>query len=628
MMRAWRDLDDDVADAFFRGYSTFGFVSFIGVSIDTALTRHYTVIELLDSDVLANDVLLDYYQVFYKYMLQEHLLLLMSIMIILLLLLLVIVAYLLIELVTFIGSCLYYREDDGVRVNHTFKFTHFLVNWFYNPCARRYRAYFSKPEYINLDYEDDEKQLNPVTVTTDGVTYTFNSQPLNPKPFRFECAVKGSPIINSDRHPSACYITDDTGLVLGGGWRYGNYVLTAVHVMLSGAHSVCTSSTNCISIPLIRSNKKFEEFNGTDLAYFRLTEQQYSVLGLKKLNISSTAMPSVNDTIYVWAYYGNKWCRTRGHILEALTYPDFCHSATTEPGYSGCIITNGTKVIGFHRGVQERDGVKVNIGSVCKPFAFRLDSFEFNPATFEPSTDVFVGENNKPNHSYIEANKMFADEFLEEKLTSEQFKRLRSNPDFEYEPEDWEPGFGQRQAFLDTYTRGDGYEDDLRGSMTPGEMYEYLITGSYDNANPTIRRALKDFYGENAPKQEPTAPVLEIADEISDSIEEPKQDFVHGLSQEAKLLIQPVKKILQKQPDVLPPTCAACESSKPTPESIDRSAKLRLVKQERNLQVNLPKDLSKSAYKRLKKAWERMLLEESLISEILPQAQKSRKKLI
>lgn len=176
--------------------------------------------------------------------------------------------------------------------------------------------------------------------------------------FTPERAMAGSELIPSKHLPDfCCFIftvkNGERSDFLGMGFRAENAILTACHVLQGGDRFELVSNLGSMQV----DESVIRVFPYDDVAYFHLTERDFSILGMSKGSLLSHAVPD-GTGVYAQCYGpGNPVSFTMGSVQSATNFGKVTYSGTTGRGFSGSPYIVHKQVVGMHIGA----GV-VNLG--------------------------------------------------------------------------------------------------------------------------------------------------------------------------------------------------------------------------------------------------------------------------
>lgn len=165
-----------------------------------------------------------------------------------------------------------------------------------------------------------------------------------------ERAIEGSPIIPAKELPGfVCFIMGKTGNdygFVGVGFRVENAILTAAH-NLTGYEEIKIVSN---SAEVIISTDKANVFPYDDLAYFLLSDRDFSMLQLTKGRLLDHAVPNGYPMMCQTFGPGTPVSFTMGVVKPVENFGKVSYSGTTTHGFSGSPYIQHKTIVGMHLG--------------------------------------------------------------------------------------------------------------------------------------------------------------------------------------------------------------------------------------------------------------------------------------
>jgi hypothetical protein len=169
-----------------------------------------------------------------------------------------------------------------------------------------------------------------------------------------EMSLRNSTLRSSVLPPPQLFCYDSEGRVIGGGFRSGNRLITAAHVWSENPSYIGRDTTKLIRVPdtaqvvsVSTKEGKGRAARIVDIVSVKFENDAiWSALSVKSSTITSATR---GQGISVTGPHGDGVSMANGVVSDYGTHPlQFTHTASTVPGFSGCPIYQGTRVIGVH----------------------------------------------------------------------------------------------------------------------------------------------------------------------------------------------------------------------------------------------------------------------------------------
>jgi hypothetical protein len=176
--------------------------------------------------------------------------------------------------------------------------------------------------------------------------------PLKPQPVK-EMVLASSTFSTCSRPAYGLIFRDASGSIIGNGFRYLNYVITAQHVMNS-AHSWGLPDGTSFEM----KGETIRTFPLYDIACFRPRPNKFSVAGIKTIKVYRPI--GVNSGVQIKFYHPARdcWVSSRGAAVGEGENYRVNYTASTVPGASGSAIFAEGGLIGVH--LEADQAAKVN----------------------------------------------------------------------------------------------------------------------------------------------------------------------------------------------------------------------------------------------------------------------------
>jgi hypothetical protein len=207
--------------------------------------------------------------------------------------------------------------------------------------------------------------------------------------YKPESLLDGSTMKEISKLPPGIFALTVDGKVHGCGFRSGEFVYTALHVLdtlriqreLTGAPIQLMVNGK---LYLMSDDWKYFDNTGCDVCIIRCPDSFYAGAGIASLKIRS---PCRGDVVKLYGFDSKQPTMSVGAITGDIDIPSrtFVHTASTYPGWSGTplIKTTDNSVVGIHT-----SGGKTNNIAVF-PMFFRKAEFFFKPESADMRAELF-----------------------------------------------------------------------------------------------------------------------------------------------------------------------------------------------------------------------------------------------
>lgn len=166
-----------------------------------------------------------------------------------------------------------------------------------------------------------------------------------------ERAIQGSALIPTKELPSfMAFIygvaTDETETFVGCSFRVENALLTAAHNLTGFENLKIVSNTAVCYV----STETAVVFPYDDLAYFRLSDRDFSMLGLTKGRLLDHAVPQAYPMVCQAFGPGTPVSFTMGAVTPVANFGKVTYGGSTTHGFSGTPYIQHKTVVGMHLG--------------------------------------------------------------------------------------------------------------------------------------------------------------------------------------------------------------------------------------------------------------------------------------
>jgi hypothetical protein len=399
-----------------------------------------------------------------------------------------------------------------------------LTQGFVNFCTSSVRAFYVRT-FIRTaivcdpDVDEDTSKLIEENKLLRSLLTSREDQTSNFEPYDSEDIFNKKPLYNIAA-PSTCVkIYNELGDVVGSGFRIHDWLVTANH---NDAWAAVTERFGLIPAQVtLPPGTQIAE----DVVRYRLTQQQWSVLGIKKFSKLGRVTRGTMMRVQGFSPIHNKWIESRGVPLTRLdSNPGvYTYNANTVRGMSGGPVTRDDIVYGIHLGAKKN--TKVNVFAGLFPF-FAREQMEALAGAYPPVIqnvtkptgeieDNYTPESaGKHRHDLSNYQHNYLDSDVVEmyvKRNKELRRAINRQEDFDFDERDYEPGVAERFAQVQQL----GYYDTATGYQR-ADLDDYIMFGD----RPSGYAELSDIYDMECfspqPVEEDSSPPSEIPKDEED----------------------------------------------------------------------------------------------------------------